>query len=406
MAKQKKTEEGIFQDLAKDLGGKVLSDEKPVNYYLDTGNLAVNYICSGYFMGGGIPGGRITELLGPSSGGKSLWGTNVVRGVQAIGGIPAYLDCENALNPQFAAKASHVNPKDIVHFKPGDGIDCLEGVFLKVYNVIRKVREKYKDKPLAFIYDSIGVSPSERELRETTVSENFTEAEWKKKVGSKEQPGERAKICNREFRKLEAILEGSDCTMLVINQIRQKIGVLYGNPEVGAGGGGALEYYACCRLRASAHKKIENKRLGTIIGVNLKVKNIKNRCHRPFMEAEGVQLFFDKGVNPVSGLLTLLEQVERIEKVGNGVYQVKEPWAAGQVYTFRGSKARNDIDPEVLYRFPGLVDAKDEQEIRDYLAIFKDAMEASNSDDTNEKEITNEFFDDDGSTDSNDLASK
>lgn len=392
MAKTKK-EENLFSDLASDIGGKILSELPGINHYIDTGNLAVNYLCSGKFLGGGYPGGRITEIRGPSSGGKSLWGTNAVRGTQVIDGIPVYLDAENALNPEFAAKSSHIDPSKIVRFGPADGIDCLENVFLKIYNVIRKVRIKYEDKPLVFVYDSIGVSPSERELRETLVSEDYTAAEWKSKVGGKEQPGERAKICNRELRKLEPLLAKTNATVLIINQIRKSIGIMWGSDEVGAGGGGALEFYADVRLRVSAHKKIEDSKLDKVIGVNLKVRNFKNRTFQPFLEATEVKLFFEKGVNPISGLLTILEQAGRIEKVGVGSYIIKEPWASGKEIKFRASKTRNDIDANILYECPALIDGKNEQEVRDYLAIFQAAIDQTLSEQTLEKDLTEEQVD-------------
>jgi recombination protein RecA len=390
MANKKKTDTDIFSELAKDTGGAILADEPPVRYFIDTANLAVNYICSKKFIGGGLPGGRIIELLGPSSGGKSLWGMHVCRGVQSIDGIPVYLDTENALNPDFARDVCHINPKNLVRFTPARGIDCLERLFLKVHNIIRKVREKDHDKPLAFVYDSIAVSPSERELRETGLSENFTDAEWKKVVGRQEQPGERAKICNKEFRKLESVLEKTDTTMLVINQIRQKIGVVYGNPEVGSTASTVLEFYACVRLRVSAHKKIENTKLKKMIGVNLKVKNIKNRVATPFMEAEDVQLFFDKGVHPLSGLLSVLEKAERIESVGKGTYKVKEPWAEGKDYEFKATKKMNSVEPQVLCDCPALVDAKTADEVREYLAPFSDVMNQTLSEDVAEKEVQEE----------------
>lgn len=405
MAKKKNQEEKeieMFADLAKSIGGSLLSDQKPIKYFIDSGNLAVNRLCSPYFIGGGYPGGRIIEIRGPSMGGKSLWACNFARGVQLVDGLPVYLDAENALNPTFAARASHLEPSKLIHFRPKDGIECLEKAFLKIHNVARKFREQYADKPLGFIYDSISVSPAARELRETEISENFTEAEWKKKVGAKEQPGERARICNKEFRKLESTLDKMNTTIYVVNQLRQKIGVVYGNPEVGAVADTVMEFYSCVRLRVSAHKKIENK-LGRIIGVNLKVKNIKNRLTDPFMEAEGIQLFYEKGVNPLSGLLTLLEQLERIKSTGKGVYTVCEPYAAGQDVSFRASKAANMVDVDVLYKCPALVDAKDEQQVRDYLAPYGEAISQTLSDDSIEKDISSEFFDGD---DSDDVASR
>jgi len=382
----------IFQELADKSGGTLLGNEPPVRYYIDSGNLAVNYLCSGKFFGGGFPGERIIEILGPSSGGKSLWACNLARGIQILGGIPIYLDTENALNPIFAAKASHLDPYKMVRITPKDGIDCLERAFLKIHNIIRAVRERGNDSPLLFIYDSIAVSPSERELSETYLSENFTEKEWKSVVGNKEQPGERAKICNKEFRKLEGVLSKNNATLLVVNQVRQKIGVRYGNPEVGSTASTVLEFYSCVRLRLSAHKKIENK-LKKIIGVNLKVKNIKNRLFTPFVVAENVQLFYEKGVNPLSGLLTLLLQEGRITTSGKGTYAIKEPWASGQEITFRANKTNNTIDAETLLKCPALVDAKDESEVQTYLDTFSEAINHSLSDDVVERELNDEEMD-------------
>ncbi len=380
----------IFTQLAKSSGGDTLANMPPVKYYIDSGNLAVNCICSGNFISGGYPGGRIIEIVGPSMGGKSLWGCNFVRGVQQLNGIPIYLDAENAMNAQFAEKASHLDPHKIVRYGPKDNIECLEKAFLKVHNVIRKVRETHgMDKALGFVYDSLSVSPSARELRETEISEDFTEAEWKRKVGGKEQPGERARIINKELRKLESTLEKTDTTMYIIQQLRKNIGVVYGKTEVSAVANDAMEYYCCCRLRVSAHKKIENK-LGKIIGVNLKIKNIKNRITAPFVEAEGIQLYYEKGVNPLSGLIVLLERMERIVAVGKGSYAVKEPWAGGNSVTFKASKTANLIDEEILYKCPALIDAKDEQQIRDYLAPFRDAIQQTLSEDNVEKDVSEE----------------
>lgn len=397
MARKKTTEADVMSDLAKDLGGKLLSEQGPINFFIDTGNLAVNWVCSNRFMGGGLPGGRIIEILGPSSGGKSYWASNAVRGVQFLDGLAAYLDAENAMNAEFAARTSHIDPAQLIHFRPRDNMECLEKVFLKIHNVMRKVRAKYKEKPLFFVLDSISVPPSARELKETGLSENFTEAEWKKVVGKKEQPGERARVCNKEFRKLESILEKNDATLLVVNQIRQKIGQCYGSPETASTAATVLEFYSCLRLRVSAHKRIENKKLKKVIGINLKVKNLKNRINTPYLVAEDIQLFWDKGVNPLSGLLVALEQSERIVKAGKGIYKINEPWAGGKEdATFRATKSKNTVDVETLCAYPALIDAKNEEEIRDYLAIFGDAIAMSDSEDIEEGDLTDDLLGEDG----------
>jgi recombination protein RecA len=395
MAKKEKknavsVDDAIFGIIAKELDGDILADNTPVKYFVDTGNLAFNWVLSDRFYGGGIPGGKVTEFFGPEASGKSYWGANIVRGCQAIGGIPVYLDCENSLNNEFVVKTSHIDLKRVVRFDPSKGVDSLEGCFNKIYTVIKKVRDSGDDRPIIFIYDSIASSPCARELRETEVdTDKCTKEEYKSIVGGKEQPGERARICSKELRKLGSVLEKNNASVVFLNQIRMKIGVMYGSPETTAGGGESLKFYASCRVRTSIQKKIENKKLKTSKGINLKVTNKKNRCCAPFREAEGVHLYWDDGVNPLSGLLTCLIQSERIEAAGKGMYVVKEPWAGGQEIKFQASKARNDISADVLYKCPALVDAT-EQEIRDYLAIFDSAIKAGNNADNEETDASSE----------------
>lgn len=382
----------IFTETAKEFGGDVLSEMEEVSFFIDTGSLSVNYILSGRFIHGGIPGRKITEVYGPSASGKTFIASNVIYGTQKLGGIPVLLDCENANNTEFMQKTSHVDPRRVLRFTP----QSLEQAFSKILNVAKKIREKKDhDIPLVFVYDSISVSPCERELKETQLPENYTAAMWKKLVGRKEQPGERARVCGNELRKLQAKLEELNITLLVINQTREKIGVLWGNPETTAGGGKALPFYASCRFRTSTKKKIDNKRLGTFAGVNMKVANVKNRSCRPFIESEGIQLYFDNGINPIAGLLTLLIQDERIIPAGKGMWSVVTKYLPDgkEEYKFKAAKEANSVPLEVLLDCPALVDAKDKAELEAYLAPFMGALSNSNSADFGEKVIA---FDEDG----------
>lgn len=215
----------IFTEIGEEFGGDVLSNIEETSFFIDTGSLAVNYILSKRFIHGGIPGKKITEVYGPSASGKTFIASNVIYGTQKLGGIPVLLDCENANNSDFMQQTSHVDPRRVLRFTP----QSLEQAFNKILNVAKKVREKRPyEIPLVFVYDSISVSPCERELNETKLPENYTAAMWKKLVGRKEQPGERARICGNELRKLQAKLEELNITLLIINQTREKIGVLYG----------------------------------------------------------------------------------------------------------------------------------------------------------------------------------
>lgn len=393
MAKKKNdtTEDDLFLQIAQETGGDVLGQMDSIKYFIDTGSLATNYICSGKFIKGGIPAGKITEIYGPSSSGKSLLASNVLYGCQKLGGWPIILDCENATNSEFMEKTSHLNLNRVLRYTP----KTLEEAFLRIHTTAKKIREiKGDDVPIIVVYDSISVSPCERELKETNLPQDYKPADWKRIVGRNEQPGERAKVCSRELRKLQPMLEKMNVTVMIINQTREKIGVLYGNPETTAGGGNALPFYASCRLRSSTKKKIENKRLNTFAGVNMMIKNVKNRSFKPFVQSEGIQLFFDTGVNPLSGLLSCLLESERIVgKTGNFTVMPEFLPEGKTEYKFKSSKERNDVPTQVLLDCPKLIDGTTTEEVAEYLAAFGNAINNSSSADFEEKSVA---FDSDG----------
>lgn len=390
MGRKKHTEDAddLFDIVAKETGGDILNDIDSVNYFVDTGSLALNYICSGKFINGGIPGGKLTEIYGPSSSAKSLIGNNILFGCQKMGGVPILLDCENSANKEFIETASHINNKKLLRYSP----QSLEDVFAKMYSVIDNIRKKNKNIPIVIVYDSIGVSPSARELREVDLPEDYDKATYKKIVGGNEQPGERAKICSRELRKLNSVMADTGATVIILNQTREKIGIMFGNPETTAGGGNALPFYASCRLRPQTQKKIEKKitaKKSKILGVNLKIKNMKNKTHKPFVESEGIQLLFDKGINPISGVLTCLLEEERIIAKGAGNFIIKEEFLGNdkEDNKFKASLDRNDLPMEILIKNPKLIDAENSEEVEEYLKPYIDAIKFEISGDTVETEV-------------------
>lgn len=385
MARKKDDGDDIFASLASSTGGEVVGEsEKASKYYIDTGNLAINYCCSGKFITGGVPGGRLTEIYGPSASSKSLLGTNLLHGCQKLGGIPILIDSENAINKEFINKASHADLNKIVRYTP----ETLEKCFHVMYLAIEHIRsnKKYADKPIVIVYDSISVSPCAREFRETELPEGFTKEQFKKIVGANEQPGERAKICSKELRKLNTVMEENNVSVVIMNQIRDKIGVLYGNPETTAGGGNALPFYASLRFRTQTQKKIEQKVPGLAkkktIGINIKIQNKKNRSVRPFIEVENIPLFFEAGINPLGGLLGALLDADRIMASGAGNFRVKPEYANGKDdVKFKSSMERNDVPVELLLQCPALIDAASAEEVEKYLEPFKGAIAATDSPD-------------------------
>lgn len=221
--------DGVYADLAQETGGDVLDALENIRFYIDTGNLAINYSCSGKYLKGGIPGGRITEAYGPEASGKSLIASNCLYGTQQLGGWAVILDCENATNAEFMEKVSHLNLKRVLRYTPSS----LERAFRQIHVTTKKIRDREKllnleRMPIIFVFDSLTVPPCERELKENDLPMDFNPTDWKSIVGRHEQPGERAKVISAEMRKLQAMVVENDVTVYIINQTRDKIGVMYG----------------------------------------------------------------------------------------------------------------------------------------------------------------------------------
>lgn len=395
---RKKTEvdniDQLFADIAKDTDGSILEDLDFAKFFIDTGNLAINYSCSGKFIPGGIPNGRIIEAFGPEASGKSLIGSNVLFGCQKIDGWAVILDCENATNAEFMKKISHLNLKRVLRYTPSS----LEKAFRQIHVTTMAIREKEtqlkrEKKPIVFVFDSLTVPPCERELRENDLPMDYSVADWKRVVGRMEQPGERAKIISAEMRKLQSMVVENDVTVYIINQVRNKVGsIIYGNPET-TPGGLAVKFYSSLRIRTASKKKIEQKSLGKFSGINMQVKNVKNRMFRPFVVADDIRLYFEHGIDPLSGLLNCLIEGERI--TGKGNYSVVEKYLPeGKTeYKFKAAKADNRVPLQVLLDCPKLIDVETSEEVQEYLDDWASGLAATESGEFEEKSVS---VDDDG----------
>lgn len=211
MAKKKATEsydlDAEYASIAADTGGDVLEDLEDIRFFIDTGNLAINYSCSGKYIKGGIPGNRITEAYGPEASGKSLIASNCLYGAQLLDGWAVILDCENATNAEFMQKVSHLNLKRVLRYAPSS----LERAFRQIHVTTKAIRDREvamgrERKPIVFVFDSLTVPPCERELKENDLPMDFSVADWKTIVGRHEQPGERAKVISAEMRKLQSMV--------------------------------------------------------------------------------------------------------------------------------------------------------------------------------------------------------
>lgn len=373
MAKKNKTDDDFLKDILGDTDGISLRASGEVPYFIDTGNLALNWQISGRFIDGGFPGGRIIEAYGPEASGKSLLGYCFLGSVQRMGGIAILLDCERSASPDFAERCGHVNPDQLPVYEP----ITIEQVEKKIVTVVQTIRKAYPDKPIGIVWDSIGVCPCDREWSAAGVGDNPTKEELTmlKDLG-KERPGERAKATNKALRSLNPFLNKNNATLYVINQIRKKIGVLFGSDEALAGGAEAMKFYASLRFRCGAPKNFVDT-LKLPLGIHMNVVNKKNRHHVPGIKIEHIPLFFDSGINPLGGLTQALEMSRRVTGSSN-LTVVDEYATEGEKVTFKQAKSK-PFDADVLMRHPLLIGAENADQVKAYLSEWYAAIKQTDN---------------------------
>ena len=156
-----------------------------------------------------------------------------------------------------------------------------------------------------------------------------------------------------------------------------------------------MQFYSSLRLRTAAKKKIENKKLGKYAGINMQVKNVKNRTFRPFVVADDIKLYFEDGVDCLSGLFSCLFEGERVQMKSAGNYFVSEEYLpeGKSEYKFKARKGDNTMPIEVILDCPKLVDAESKEDVEKYISLWNKGLSATESGDYEENDIP---FDVDG----------
>ena len=277
----------ILDDICKRLdGANLLSEEGQVFGYVDSGSYALNKIISGKYDGG-FPIGGITEIYGESSTAKTVFLTHAFVGAQKKGYYTVMVDNEHAYSPSFA-NILGVDSEKLIYTTP----ETMEGCFEAIENSILAIREHDKDTPIVIGYDSIGVSPTRKEM------------DGELGANGEISGALRAKVAGQCLRRINPLLRKHKAALIIINQVRSKVGLVFGDPRTKAGGGKALLYYCAVSLEtASAKAGIMFDELKNPTGIKGTVKCVKNKVTVPYQDCE-FKLEYNKGLSQDYGLTT------------------------------------------------------------------------------------------------------
>jgi recombination protein RecA len=250
---------------------------------LSTGSLAID-LALGV---GGLPLGRIVEIYGPESSGKTTFCLSVIAEAQRKGGLAAFIDVEHALDPKYA-RVVGVKLDDLLVSQPDSGEDAL--------NITETlIRSNSID---LIVLDSVAALISKQELDG--------------QMGD-QQMGSQARLMSQAMRRLTAVVSKTKCVCIFTNQIREKIGVMFGNPET-TPGGRALKFFSSIRIDIRRKDQIKTPE-GKVIGNRTKIKIVKNKVAPPFTECE-FDIMYDEGISRTGSLLDLGLEHKILEKKG------------------------------------------------------------------------------------------
>ena len=306
----------LIKSLNKERGTRVaynLSvDDSPthVNRWISTGSRQLDYIIANR-DDGGLPEGRIVEIFGPPSIGKSHIATQIAKSTQQMGGIVVYIDTENATSIQNLKTLGVDISKRFVYVDT----HCTEEVLSIAESTIIKAKSMDKDVPVTIIWDSVAATSPRAELTGDY---------------EKESIGLQARAISKGMRKITGVIANEKVLLVCLNQIRTKVGVLYGDPTT-TPGGMAIPFHSSVRIKLGAGSQILNKDKEPI-GINVSAKTIKNKVSAPFRKCD-FEIHFGKGIFEHEQLFDVLrkhggETVDgyTIEVGGNGAWKTLNVW--------------------------------------------------------------------------------
>ncbi len=284
---------------------------------IPTGSFSLNWALGV----GGIPRGRVIEIFGPESSGKTTLSLHIVRECQKQGGVTAFIDAEHALDPDYAKKIG-VNIAELLISQPDTGEQALE----IVESLVRS------GGVAVVVVDSVAALTPRAEIEGDMGQQHV---------------GLQARLMSHALRKLTAIVAKTETTVIFINQIRMQIGIMFGNPET-TPGGKALKFYSSVRIdvrRAAQIKKGEE-----IVGNRVKVKVVKNKVAPPFRTAE-FDIMYDEGISYEADLLNLGLKLGVVKKSGAshtfGDIKLGHGYDAARLFLKENKKEKKDLERDL-----------------------------------------------------------
>ena len=288
---------------------------------------------------GGVPKGRVIEVYGPESSGKTTVALHMIAEVQKRGGIAGFVDAEHALDPVYA-KNIGVDIDELYISQPDSGDQALEIAETMVRSGAIDI----------IVIDSVAALVPKQEI-EGEMGDTHV--------------GLQARLMSQALRKLTPVINKSNCVVIFINQLREKVGVMFGNPETTTGGR-ALKFYASVRMDV---RRIETlKQSGEIVGNRTRIKIVKNKIAPPFKEAE-FDIMFGKGISRSGDILDLAASIDVIKK--SGAWYAYEGEKIGQGR--ENAKAYLEANPEIM--------EKVEQKVRAHYHLGEHAETEDKTDD-------------------------
>lgn len=295
---------------------------------ISTGSLAIDYALGV----GGLPRGRIIEIYGPESSGKTTLALQCIAECQKEGGKAAFIDAEHAIDPRYA-KALGVDVDELILSQPDSGEQALE---------ITEVLIKSGAIDL-IVVDSVAALVPQAELDGEMGDSNI---------------GLHARLMSKAMRKLAGAMNSNNCTTIFINQLREKVGVMFGNPEVTTGGR-ALKFYSTIRLEVRKSEAIKD---GTeIIGNKVNVKVAKNKVAPPFKACQ-VEIYYGQGISHVAEIVNMGVDMGIIDKSGSWFSYKGEKIGQGSDAVKAYLQANPDIDAEITRQIKENMFKNDETE--------------------------------------------